>query len=790
MYFSHRLLFFVLLFCSVPALSQEKGANDKLVSKATTAFALAFRNADSALMIAGEVLREAEKQDHKEAVAGAYNTIGWAFRHKGNLDSSLAYLEKALQGYRDLQSDRDIIRISINLGEVLTQKSHYAQALQHLLEGDSLSVLISDIPLQTDISRQLAIVYRESGDTRRASRYFQQALDGFEQQQDYFRYINTTVSLSILYRKMELPDSSLAVLERGLQLAQQNNGSPYQVAMIHENMGETYFSTGQFSDALLYFQKAYQTFQRINNQADLAYEALSIGKTLMELHRYRAAETYLLQSYGISQDLKATNYQLDAATILARLYERTGDWKNAHSYLQTHNILKDSLNLAAQLARTAELKERYESEKKGQEIALLKTQQELTQSKAKRASLLQYVFILLFVAAAAIAWLLAYRIRMKRKIEQMKEQERVTHELEDERIVNQFAISLYGRNTVEDILWDIANNCILLLYFEDCVVYRTDEERKVLVQTAAAGPKKIGEKRLVFNPIEIPFGKGIVGTVAVTGKPEIIADAGKDERYIVDDAARTSEITVPIFINGKVFGIIDSENTRKNFYTERHIALLQKISAVCAERLAKLLAEEKLRDAIARDLHDEMGSTLTSIHILSKLAMTQEARESRSYLGKIKEYAGSMMENMSDIVWAINPQHDTVERLLLRMKEFSVELLEPAGITCHFETAQLHDIPGLKPEERKFLYLIFKEALNNIVKYSSAAVVTVMIDRRENSLRMTITDNGAGFDPATVNRGNGLKNMETRARAIGGTLHIASKPGEGTVVTLEKRITS
>lgn len=790
MYFNHRLLFFVLLFCSVPALSQENGVDDKLLSKATTAFTLAFRNADSAMMIAAEVLREAENQGHKEAVAGAYNSIGWAFRHKGNLDSSLVYLEKALQGYRDLQSDRDIVRININLGEVLTQKNLYAKALQHLLEGDSLSILIKDIPLQTDISRQLAIVYRETGDTPKASRYFQRALNGFEQQQDYFRYVNTTVSLSILYRKMELPDSSLAVLERGLELAQQNNGSAYQVAMIHENMGETHFSLGQFSDALLYFQKAYQTFQRINNQADLAYEALSIGKTLMELHRYHEAETYLLQSYRISQDLKTTNYQLDAAGILARLYERTGNWKKAYSYLQTHNILKDSLDLAAQLARTDELKERYESVKKEQELTLLKTQQELTQSKAKRASLLQYVFILLFVAAAAIAWMLAYRIRIKRKTEQMKEQERVAHELEDERILNQFAVSLYGRNTVEDILWDIANNCIQLLNFEDCVVYRIDEEKKVLVQTAAAGPKKIGEKRLVFNPIEIPIGNGIVGTVAVTGKPEMIADTGKDERYIVDDAARPSEITVPIFINGKIFGVIDSEHSHKNFYTGRHLTLLQKISAVCAERLGKLLAEEKLRDAIARDLHDELGSTLTSIHILSKLAMSQKAGESRSYLGKINEYAGSMMENMSDIVWAINPQHDTVERLLLRMKEFSVELLEPAGITCHFETAEIHDIPGLKPEERKFLYLIFKEALNNIVKYSRATLVKVMIDTHAKNLRMTITDNGTGFDATAVHRGNGLKNMETRAKAIGGILHIVSKPGEGTVVTLEKPITS
>ncbi len=791
MRFSLHLLSFACLFYHVAALSQEKGVENILVEKASAAFALAFSNADSALAIADEVLAAAEKEGNKEAIAGAYNTIGWAFRHKGKLDSSVVYLEKSLQAFRDLQSDRDIVRISINLGEVFIQQTRYAQALHHLLEGDSLGRVLNDILLQTDIKRLLAIVHRESGDTRTAARYFQQALEGFEQLEDHFRYANTAASLSILYRKMGLPDSALAVLERGLQAAQKNSSPPpYQIAMIHENIGETYFSKGQFSDALLYFQKAYQTFLRINNQADLAYEALSIGKTLMELHRHRAAETYMLQSYDISKALQATNYQLDAAAILARLYERTGEWKNAHFYLQTYNILKDSLDLAAQLARTEELKERYESEKKEQEIELLTTQQYLIQSQAKRASLLQYVFILLFVAAAAIAWLLAYRIRLKKKMEQLKEQEQMMHALEDERILNQFAISLYGRNTVEDILWDIANNCILLLHFEDCVVYRADEERKVLVQSAAAGPKKAEETRVIFNPIEIPYGKGIVGTVALTGRPEIIQNTRLDNRYIVDDAERLSEITVPVFVDGKVFGVIDSEDHREGFYTERQLGLLEKIAAVCSERLAKLLAEEKLRDVIARDLHDEMGSTLTSIHILSNLAITRQKETETPYLEKIKEYTGNMMETMSDIIWAVNPQHDTVERLLLRMKEFSVELLEPAGIACLFTIEGAHDTPALQPEERKFLYLIFKEALNNIVKYSRATTVAVIIAKNQGNLRMTITDNGVGFDPGTVGGGNGLTNMRSRAKAIGAILDVRSASGKGTVITLEKAITS
>ncbi len=359
-----------------------------------------------------------------------------------------------------------------------------------------------------------------------------------------------------------------------------------------------------------------------------------------------------------------------------------------------------------------------------------------------------------------------------------------------EQQLNRFAVSLYGKNSVDDILWDIATNCIQLLKFEDCVVYRYAEEKKVLVQVAAAGPKKIKEKQLVFNPIEIPLGKGIVGTVASSGKPEIIANTRKDKRYIIDDAVRTSEITVPILIEGKIFGVIDSESTHKNFYTKWHLALLQKVATVCADKLIKLIAEEKLRDVIARDLHDEMGSTLTSIHILSNLALQEGGGKDMPYLEKIKKYTGNMMDKMSDIIWAINPQHDTVERLLLRMKEFAVELLEPAGITHTIETSGIEEGPSLSPEERKFLYLIFKEALNNSVKYSNATTVSIILDKSETQLQMILSDNGTGFDPATVHKGNGLKNMEVRAHLIGATLSIQSKTGNGTIIKLAKNITS
>jgi signal transduction histidine kinase len=358
------------------------------------------------------------------------------------------------------------------------------------------------------------------------------------------------------------------------------------------------------------------------------------------------------------------------------------------------------------------------------------------------------------------------------------------------RILTYFATSLYGQNTVDDIFWDLAKNCISQLKLEDCVIYQYNKDKQVLVQRAAFGPKN-PEKHDIFNPIEIPLGKGIVGTVAKTGKAEIVSDTTSDPRYILDDEARCSEITVPIIIDGEVFGIIDSEHSRRNFYTKWHLSLLEQMAEICAVKISKYIVEEKLRVKIARDLHDEMGSTLTSINIISKMALEQESNDAtRSQLSKIKEHSSTMMETMSDIVWAINPANDSFETVLIRMKEFIAEIMEPAGINYFFRVDNDLDLVSVNLEQRKDIYMIFKEAVNNAVKYSGATEVNTSIRWKEGWLQMVIMDNGKGFDLDQHSSGNGLRNMYGRAKEMGAEIRIDSIPGTGSSVFLRVPVTS
>lgn len=148
------------------------------------------------------------------------------------------------------------------------------------------------------------------------------------------------------------------------------------------------------------------------------------------------------------------------------------------------------------------------------------------------------------------------------------------------------------------------------------------------------------------------------------------------------------------------------------------------------------------------------------------------------------------MESMSDIVWAINPANDSLERVMIRMKEFAAEMLEPAKINYFFDIEGVLEDISLNLEQRKDLYMIFKESVNNAVKYSGATEMNFLFDHKQGLFRMVITDNGGGFDSSAEYAGNGLKNIAARAAAMNAKVQVKSIPGTGTRIVLEKVVTS
>lgn len=780
--------FLMLNFGKNQLVAQNNYQSDSIIQKSKKLFDQASQESLKSKVESKILLERAIKINDKLAIANAMNSLGWSFFHQGSLDSSIYYLQKSKIIFNDLNRKSELIKVSLNLSEVYVRKGEFRFALNHLLQAEKVNTQLNDLALQTDLFRQFGIVYRELKEFKQSSTYFEKAMSGFKSQNDIYRYVTTGISLSILYRKLREFDKGIQLLNELNETHQKAGLSKYLKAMIYENLGEQYFDKGDFLISEYNYHQAYDLFKELNLKADVAYEAFNRGKILVKLKRIKEAEFYLLESERLSDSLKMINYSYDATLELSKLYKATNDWESAFFYSQKASRLKDSLNIQEKLIATQLLAKKYENAKKEQEIKLLKKEQELTESKEKRNKIWLFLLVILSAGAFLIVWLLWNKIKLNKKLEFEKGQNKIAGDIEDERILNQFTISLFGKNNSEDIFWEVAQNCIKLLHFEDCVVYLVNNEKQVLEQYAAAGPKNPTQEKQVFNPIEIPFSKGIVGAVFQSAKSEIVPNTTIDSRYIVDDTIRLSELTVPIIIDGKVFGIIDSENTLLNFFTERHLKILERVASICAERISKLIIEEKLRLNIARDLHDEVGSTVTSINILSGLLLQSSSEKNQEYLKKINNQSHNIMECMSDIIWAINPNFDSLEQTILKMKDFSIDLIEQSGIRCEFETDLNVKNTTINPEERKYIYLIFKEAINNAVKYSKAKVIRIIISQTDFYFKIIIQDDGCGFNFLKENSGNGLKNMQERADAINATFEIQSIKNNGTTITLTKRL--
>lgn len=199
-----------------------------------------------------------------------------------------------------------------------------------------------------------------------------------------------------------------------------------------------------------------------------------------------------------------------------------------------------------------------------------------------------------------------------------------------------------------------------------------------------------------------------------------------------------------------------------------------------------------IRNKISQDLHDDIGSTLSSISILSDMALrSKKENMSGELLGEIKENSLSLMDRMDDIVWSINPKNDSLENLLFRIKDFASRLFEAKEINYNIMIGENTTAIRLVMEYRQHIYLIMKEAINNLVKYSNCteADIIVSVNEEKSLLHILIKDNGTGFNNEGQTKGNGLFSMQNRAERINADFRILTAVNEGTEVRVAVKIT-
>jgi signal transduction histidine kinase len=228
-----------------------------------------------------------------------------------------------------------------------------------------------------------------------------------------------------------------------------------------------------------------------------------------------------------------------------------------------------------------------------------------------------------------------------------------------------------------------------------------------------------------------------------------------------------------------------------HFWTVRSIQVgsvleVTLLSLGLGHRYSQLIrARERMRLRIASDLHDDVGSGLTQISFYSELVQRSSSDQAAEWNEKIGVLARSLVDRMQDIVWSIKPEQESWEGLELRMKDYATGLLGPRDIGFAMRGTAVNEPDVLAPDVRQNVLLMFKEAVHNAVRHAGCTQIDVQWTLSRDILCLRICDDGSGFDPATVERGNGLANLQRRAAEIQATLSLDTAPGASTCVQIE-----
>ncbi len=252
---------------------------------------------------------------------------------------------------------------------------------------------------------------------------------------------------------------------------------------------------------------------------------------------------------------------------------------------------------------------------------------------------------------------------------------------------------------------------------------------------------------------------------------------------ISGDGIRSEVMTLPILIRPPFW-------QQWWFISFCSISVLSLGYAIYRYRIGQFKKLQDMRNTISTNLHDDIGASLSNIHILTVLTQRNISKtvEATSYISKAGEEIQRISESLSDIVWNINPKYDDLDQLFIRMKRYSAEMFEGKNIEAELNFPDAIEKISMPMDQRRDFYLIFKEAVNNLVKYSEATKATVMVTTDHHKIRLEITDDGLGFNQDTLQYGNGMENMKQRAEKWKAVLQVTSEPGKGTTIVLDMKV--
>ena len=395
------------------------------------------------------------------------------------------------------------------------------------------------------------------------------------------------------------------------------------------------------------------------------------------------------------------------------------------------------------------------------------------------------------VLAIVLIWLLIrWRTETARKKEMVKthieklKADDYKNRYELEQISHYFSTSLAGKKTKDEVLWDVAQNLIGRMNYEDCIIYVWNAEKTKMIQKAAWGPK--GKPGVITEQFfDVLPGQGIVGHVMNTLQPELVHDTKTDQRYRVDDQVRRSEICVPIIANGELLGIIDSEHSLPSYYSERDIKILTTIATLVANKLKQIESEqtlehsrkelasinEQLAEARLSALQAQMNPhfVFNALNSIKRMILDEDNEKASRYLSKFALMIRMTLNHSREIFVTLDENIRYLEAYLqmeqLRFDDsfcWSIEVDDTIDLS---ETA----VPSMMIQP-----LVENAIWHGLMHATTEKKIVVAFAQKDNTIICTVEDNGIGIRKSqqlkeqhkTAHQSLGLDNLRHRIRVL------------------------
>ena len=370
------------------------------------------------------------------------------------------------------------------------------------------------------------------------------------------------------------------------------------------------------------------------------------------------------------------------------------------------------------------------------------------------------LFILL-ILAALIYIFIKWRIKNIRAVEAEKlkiqklNAEQYKNELEMEQVINYFSTSLFDKNTVDDVLWDVAKNLIGKLGFVDCMIYLWNDEKTKMIGKAGFGTKDTPEE-INKGHFDVELGQGLVGHVMKTKEPVLITDTTKDKRCLDEGINHSSEIAVPIIYNNEMLGVLDSGHPEKNFFTSRHLQIMGTIAALIANKIKSFEAEQSLlrsrieiysmNEQLSQAKLDALRSQMNPhfifncINSIDALIQSNDKYYATVYLNKFAKLLRNILDSSKQNTVSLSKDLETLQ-LYIELEKFRNENKFTATINADEELLQ---------DDYKVPPLIVQPFVENSILHGlryrndNNGKLSVSVNKRTNYIQYIIEDNGVG----------------------------------------------